>query len=423
MRVVRSILGITAATCCFSAAVAGFGAACGINLDVPDECDGSPTIPANAAPSYDGGLLDLCPSGWMCNAGYSACGGTPCGVNLLRDPANCGVCGNSCRTSCVEGSCAAATVLADGLGGPGNVAVDASYVYVMTATNVVRIPKAGGAAETGPAVQTNGVGSMAADDSGVYWLDTPSHQLSLYSLSSWPSGVSTLAQGLGLGTFPLWLDDAYAYGMAWFASPPVDDAGYDDSFVWRVPKTGGPAQPIAALSQVWVYDGDQPLSVTGSGVAFADGQSIRAVIDGGAPTTVATQVGGVEGLAADDTWIYWTPSTSGPPIAECLGGLTPCPSTDGAGVADGVYRVSWSGGTVAIVSPVGGLVDLRVSPGALWGLSGLSTVGGPWPLVRVDIATGNHTVFAGGLPIGGYALDAANVYWTSGNEVLVAPLP
>jgi hypothetical protein len=161
-------------------------------------------------------------------------------------------------------------------------------------------------------------------------------------------------------------------------------------------------------------------------MAFADGERILAgPSDGSSMAVVAMQDSGVGALTADSAFIYWIAGASlGMERPGCSMGNAPyCmtyPSFD-AGISDGLFAVSWSGGPVRTISKHGGLVDIRAAGNALWGIlrGGQSS---PDQLVKVDTASGQHAIVAGGGPIGGLAVDSTSVYFTRGTKLLSTPL-
>lgn len=96
-----------AALCLVASAVVGV--ACADNVDLGQQTNGDDAAPPTFTPTDDGGDADgdsgipeaevLMCVGTECPYPYTTCTDTPfpkCGVNLMKDPANCGECGHSC---------------------------------------------------------------------------------------------------------------------------------------------------------------------------------------------------------------------------------------------------------------------------------------------------------------------------------------
>jgi len=412
------------------ASVPWAGTACNVDLGLdfshvfPDACADYSQPPPNSTTTTDSNGCTL----WRCEEGYQACGGGgDCSTNLLGDAANCGACGHDCGGSkCFEGSCTAVTVLASGLAELGEVAVDSTRVYVVSGDSegILHAPKTGGnatiAVAWGSGIGTYGV-AIAVDSSGLYW----AYRGGLGVRPATIDSVFGFDGPIGQDSDPILLDDSYVYGMG-----ALEDFEPDASLmtyaVWRAPKSRGPTQVLFQLSQGWSYDGWDPIALVAGKLAYADGESIVAASsDGTSRRVVATQATGVGALTADSVAIYWSPGSSLDAQApECVvGDASYCmtyPSFD-AGAADGIFGVNWGGGAVRTISSRGGLVDIRAAGGAIWGIL-RGAQGLPDQLVRVDMATGLHTIVAGGGPIGGIAVDATSVYFSRGSKLLSTPL-
>lgn len=392
-------------------------------------CDQQGPIPQNAS---GGTGSDGCVH-WACNEGFTECGGgAVCGTDTLHDGHNCGACGNDCGGgSCTEGSCHPVTVLADGLadqfGSPAvrGVAVDAEYVYVATTTiGIQRVPKAGGDLTTFalvPPFESSATAPMAVDASGVYWVDGTNLETATAPLES----PTVLVAGVGLLPSPLILDAEYVYWVTsgdLQTSPQADAGVYDAGAylgnVWRVPKAGGTAEVLGSLSNVQVYPNGHPLAVSQGRVAFADVTSVDVITPGAGPAAaIAWTSPGIGSLTADDGAVYWVGGPA-PTLFSCgSGGLF---SSADAGSCpeppDGIFSVPWGGGAKTTVSPTGsGLAGLQLYSGAIWGK-------GPTTLEQVELASGQHAVFAGGGSIGGFAVDGSGVYWVRGGKLLMSTL-
>jgi hypothetical protein len=394
------------------------------DLDLPGGCVDAGPPPANATSTTD----DFGCTGYVCNAGFSQCpGSAPCGIALLSDSQNCGVCGNTCPGgACTEGSCSPVTVLLDGLSSAGEVAVDDTFVYVAAGSAILRVPKAGGApvtmATTGASgsspysdLAPNGTVSIAVDSSGLYWASD-----ALYTTSVPGAEPTVLVASLGDGTDPIRLAGDSVY---WMTDFELTDAGggAGSANVWRVAKTGGPPELVASMAQTTFYADGNPIAAGAGRVAWGDGtEVVSMLLDGGARTRLATQLPSVGTLAADDAFLYWVPGNTTAAssswdivwVAGNAGQLEP--ESPEAGVLD----VPWGGGPWRAISAGANVAHLVAdSPRAVYGVQPQG------PVVRIDLFSGAHTVVAGGGIIGGLALDATTLYWTRDSKLLASPLP
>lgn len=377
-------------------------------------CSAPGPRPANATAGTD----NLGCAAWVCDPGFAQCSGAPvCGVDLISDPHHCGACDNDCGGgSCTEGSCHPVTVLAEGLPDSSTVAVDPTFVYVATSQGIQRVAKTGGALETFAPSLSEGLDAapLAADASGVYWVDLDESQL--LTATAPGQAPTVVASGLGIPLAPLLLDATYVY---WMDVEGGEASGSGDtSNIWRAPKSGGgQAELVSNLSSTQFYLSGAPLATSMGRVAFVDMTSLEVVGPSiGPASTVTTQSPGIEALAADDQTLFWIAGPQ-PVLDSCLdvGGAGGSSSgCSGPPIPEGIFSVPWSGGAPHTVSSTGGLTGLVVSGGTLWGLGG--------GLTQVDVASGVHALFAGDETITGFALDATRVYWARGGKVLASPL-
>jgi hypothetical protein len=401
--------------------------ACNISLgnwNTPWGCPDAGPAPPNSTTTANEAGCKL----WSCDPGFFACGdGAPCAVKLLGDPHNCGACGNDCGGGpCLQGTCAASILLARGLSSYAPIATDATSVYAFDAAfdAIVRIPKGGGAAVRIADLHPNASPLqplIAADSSGVYWLDGDA----LWALATGSSQPAMLASGLLLAQGPLLLDPDALY-FASIGPPDGFDASAIAPAIWRESKSGGIPEPVLPLLVLDLTIDGFPLGIAGSRVAFADGTRLLVgTVDGGPTTQVASLRNGISALTADDTFIYFTRGqpqvTAGfgcaPPDASC-----PLPdwADDDAG-DKGTFVLGWDGGNLRALPAIGLLLELRLGHGSLWATptSGNHT---NYAVERVDLATGVARIFAGGGEIGGFAVDADGVYWTRDGTLLFVPL-
>lgn len=154
-------------------------AACSALLGLPDAQDDIASLPGNdasaetalpttdgALPIEDGGAIG---DGAVVDAPVPAC---LADASFTVDPANCGRCGHDCLGgACVANVCQP-SLLANGQGGPFDLAVDDTSIYWTnnSANEIVRANKTDGGART--ALANSGVTApwgMAIDGSNVYW--------------------------------------------------------------------------------------------------------------------------------------------------------------------------------------------------------------------------------------------------------------
>ena len=93
---------------------------------------------------------------------------------------------------------------------------------------------------------------------------------------------------------------------------------------------------------------------------------------------------------------------------------------DVTGNAAGTLAVAWDGGPTRTLSKTGGLVDMQLASGAIWGIGDLGQ-GTPNTIVRVDTSTGKATTVAGGGTITDFAVDGSGLYWVRDGKLLATP--
>lgn len=282
-----------------------------------------------------------------------------CTTDLMHDPKNCGTCAHDCLGgTCTAGTCDPATLVGnldlpnamvlDGtyvyfaysghvarvLAAGGAVedlstaaftaqklAVDATYVYVMTGAGVIRFPKAGDA--DGGAVEnlTYAVGkSLAVDGSNIFF--------------QFPTGLAGAPKtGAGDGGVG---DGGAGVLLAALGSDTITDIAVDDSnaffslpgqgTVLSVPKTGAPDGGATTIATGEAFPSAIVLDATYVYFTNNMGGTIRRLAKaGGKPTDFVTGLGQPQGLAIDSTRLYYTDQAKGVvgscPLAGCAGGM------------------------------------------------------------------------------------------------------
>lgn len=133
----------------------------------PPQLPPATTDPAGSQYGVGGGAAITTAGGQDGSAGNVAI----CG-DIQSDPRNCGACGHDCiGGACIAGACQP-VVLAAGLEEPGSMAIDDTNVYwtEYAAGQIVRIAKAGGA----PIIVASGLpspGAIAVSSGNIYWTD------------------------------------------------------------------------------------------------------------------------------------------------------------------------------------------------------------------------------------------------------------
>lgn len=216
-------------------------------------------------------------------------------VDTGTDPEHCGECGTLCSGTCLAGACEtkSADVLAT-LGAPpaGYIRQDATHLYWISGTDILRIAKSGGAVETIETAQT-GIGDIAVQQDKVYWSVSTAHEIRVAPVTG--------------------------------GTPEVFYSG-------NVVPTVGTEGLLAVTSQYLYWQNGGALD------ASPGNPVVRKPLGGGSPETVAETddvSGGVhtayaiENLLADDRYVYWNRDSAGSSayraptsggVAQALGG-------------------------------------------------------------------------------------------------------
>jgi hypothetical protein len=263
-----------------------------------------------------------------CTPGYGDCNGTyadGCEVNLLNDPLNCNVCAYSC-TACVNGACPLAAFIRHQ---PVNIALDPNNVYWTNDSGVRSVPKSGGGATvlsssgypfgiavagthlfwsdpstnainrietdgTNPMVLTTGPvspGSMVTTDGmNVYWANYQGQ--SVFQVPVNGGTATPVATGLGSGATGVAVLGGTVY---WAVGQTIQSA-----------PVGGGAVSVLASNQV----GPSGIVATAMGIywtTITPQNAVMGLFNGTTvPTTIAGNQPGVVEIATDGVNLYWT---------------------------------------------------------------------------------------------------------------------
>jgi hypothetical protein len=157
--------------------------------------------------------------------------------------------------------------------------------------------------------------------------------------------------------------------------------------VMKVPKAGGEMVTLATGYRLSGIAVDATSVFWMAGIPDASGGALMTVpIGGGTPTTLASRPGTPAHLAVDASYAYWTEQTQG-----------------------AVLKVSLTGGAPTTIAPAPGAWQIVVGDTDVYwngrGVMKAPKIGGP----PIELTPGLHM-----LPTAGLAVDAKNVYFTSG---------
>jgi hypothetical protein len=213
-------------------------------------------------------------------------------------------------------------------------------------------------------------------------------------------------------------------------------------YVLKVPKAGGEVVMLASgdrLSGIAV-DATSVYWVAGTSDA-SSGAIERVAVGGGTPTTLATRPGPPAHLAVDDSYVYWSEQMDGAIMKVALAGGASTTvasaslpwnialdTTDVYWLGTGVMKAPKSGGAATALTPetpslpTAGLAvnatNVYFTSGPPGGASGVSSVPVGGGTVAVVSPTSSSLTTPG--PI---AIDANRVYWADGSgNVYAAPL-
>ena len=303
------------------------------------------------------------------------------GIDLQTDVKNCGACGNRCSATtaaaatCNGGRCL--VTLATNLDSVMAIALDAESVYWTSTTSVVKVAKTGGQPVTVVAGQSGGPSSLTLDGTNLYWINRFSGAIMQAPKSGSP--VLQLAADQPSADNGIAVDATSVY---WTTNPTVD---YPSGSVMKVAIGGGTPVALAsaqydptgigvdAMSAYWTTEyyllmkmpvaGGTPVSIGSAGLgpvllrngfaySFLGENVVKVPVAGGDTTILAQSPGNFlpEGIAVDDTSVYWTEAewllkvaSDGGPLERLLWRQSP-----GAIAVDDT-SVYWANGASAVM--------------------------------------------------------------------------
>jgi hypothetical protein len=269
----------------------------------------------------------------------------PCGPRMPVCPGD----------TCSAAGCAP-TQLASAAQGITGMAVDDTYVYFVDSMDQTlrRVPKCGGAATFLARTETF-PGRVVTQGGRVYWTNqsvagsiqsVAREGGPVQTLAAWPSGGQpeylvadstslyfTLAYGmppLGVMSLPLaggapTTVSMLTLGELAMGADSLFGVAYDSTAtsatIWRLPKSGGPGEPVTQVMPV-IHGIATDTSFVYLSNAFnvPDGAITHVSLHGGAVTTLATLHETPDGIAVDDQCVYW--GTEG--LTDGVGSLGRC---------------------------------------------------------------------------------------------------
>jgi hypothetical protein len=217
--------------------------ACQRNCVAPcTDCPASYCTDLDSDPKNCGNCGSLCLGGRICTDGKCACPADflLCqGADLVEacfdpasDPKHCGNCETACESDglCVGGGCEYPQDLATDQGNPRALALDASYVYYSTDTEIRKVPLEGGVQPTTLAA-AGIVPEMVVDGDSLYYVDTTANQLVRLPLDG--GEATELIEAVAPAPFAVYGGEVY------FLQNPV---------IYAVPIDGGARRSLGTLT-------------------------------------------------------------------------------------------------------------------------------------------------------------------------------
>ena len=306
-------------------------------------------VPGTSATSWTNAADETtCPTTTTANGG-SCCSGV-C-VDPSSDTSNCGACGHECTEAptptCAGGYCATKLGSAGCTGA--RLAIDATNVYWTTGSTVMQVPIAGGSATTLASGQQPQ--AIAVDATNVYF-------------SSYLFGAALVSVPIGGGT-PRTLSSAFggkyiAVRAGYVYGTLGNGGGATGPSVGKLPTSGG--TPISLGSSPGALNG---LAVDATNVYWATDSAVMKAPIGGGGTTATLVSGNGSPLAVDANNLYYGfdglggSNTYGPVLQLPLAGGTPTTLATGLYEVDGIAvdaaNVYWSDNNGSVLRvPIGG---------------------------------------------------------------------
>jgi hypothetical protein len=286
-----------------------------------------------------------------------------------------------------------ATTLASGQGGAVAIAVDASNVYWVTPSTVMKVPIEGGAPTTLASGQTAAT-AIAVNANDVYWV-------------TYYDGGAVMKVPIGGGTATTVAGGTYGEPAAYFPTDVALDANNvywaTSREVYQAPIAGGP--PVLRTGIRW---GPGALALDATNLYYAQrdmnyGAVMKVPIGGGGDAVIAENQQAPTSIAVDATSIYWTTYPGWLRKAPLAGG--PPPTVIATGLS---YLYEWLNWPDGLAIDATDLYVVNHDVGTI---------------IKVPLAGGSQTVVGKGTYPRAVAVDATNVYWLNDSDGTVMKAP